>query len=198
MEFTQEQMSEIISSLTNGKEGFQELIRLGMESLMKSERKIYNSQTDDVSNGYRDRRVCHGGQMFEIRVPRSRESNFYPVLLGVLKDQEAEVQRLICSLYAQGLTTKQVGDISEEFYGKHYSKSQVSRLLDTARGDVSAWLNRRLDARYPIVYIDATYVATRRNDSVSNKAYYVILGVKEDRTREVLSIVNFPTESASN
>lgn len=198
MEFTQEQMSEIISSLTNGKEGFQELIRLGMESLMKSERKIYNSQTDDVSNGYRDRRVCHGGQMFEIRVPRSRESNFYPVLLGVLKDQEAEVQRLICSLYAQGLTTKQVSDISEEFYGKHYSKSQVSRLLDTARGDVSAWLNRRLDARYPIVYIDATYVATRRNDSVSNKAYYVILGVKEDRTREVLSIVNFPTESASN
>ena len=198
MEFTQEQMSEIISSLTNGKEGFQELIRLGMESLMKSEREIYNSQTNDVSNGYRDRRVYHDGQMFEIRVPRSRESNFYPVLLGVLKDQEAEVQRLICSLYAQGLTTKQVGEISEEFYGKHYSKSQVSRLLDTARGDVSMWLNRRLDAHYPIVYLDATYVATRRNDSVSNEAYYVILGVKEDRTREVLSIVNFPTESASN
>ncbi len=96
--------------------------------------------------------------MFEIRVPRSRESNFYPVLLGVLKDQEAEFQRLICSLYARGLTTKQVGDISEEFYGKHYSKSQVSWLLDMAHGDVSAWLNLRLDSRYPIVYIDATYV----------------------------------------
>ena len=63
MKFTQEQMSEIISSLTNGKEGFQELIRLGMESLMKSDRAIYNSQTDDVSNGFRDRRVYHGGQM---------------------------------------------------------------------------------------------------------------------------------------
>ena len=63
MEFTQEQMSEIISSLTNGKEGFQELIRLGMESLMKSEREIYNSQTDDVSNGFRDRRIYHSGQI---------------------------------------------------------------------------------------------------------------------------------------
>ena len=198
MKFTQEQMSEIISSLTSGKKGFQELIRIGMESLMKSEREIYNSQAEDVSNGFRERRVYHGGQMFEIRVPRSRESNFYPILLGVLKDQEAELQRLVCSLYSQGLTTKQVGDISEEFYGKHYSKSQVSRLLDTARSDVSAWLNRRLDARYPIIYIDATYVATRRDDSVSNEAYYIILGVKEDRTREVLSIVNHPTESASN
>lgn len=70
--------------------------------------------------------------MFEIKVPRSRENHFYPKLLGVLKDQEAEVQRLVCSLYAQGLTTTQVGKISEEFYGKHYSKSQVSRLLNGA------------------------------------------------------------------
>ena len=198
MKFTHEQISEIISSLTNGKDGFEELIRLGMESLMKSEREVYNTQKEDVSNGFRDRRVYHNGKMFEIRVPRTRESNFYPVLLGVLKDQEAEVQRLICSLYSKGLTTKQVGEVSEEFYGKHYSKSQVSRLLDTAREDVCAWLNRKLDINYPIVYIDATYIATRRDDSVSNEAYYVILGVKEDRTREVLSIVNFPTESSSN
>ncbi len=86
---------------------------------MKSEREIYNSQANDVSNDYRNRRVCHGGQMFEIHVPRSRESNFYPVLLGVLKDQEAEVQRSIRSLYTQDSTTKQAGDISEDFYSKH-------------------------------------------------------------------------------
>lgn len=198
MEFTHAQMSEIISSITNGKEGFKELIHLGMESLMKSERTIHNEQTDVVSNGFRDRKVYHNVQMFQIQVPRSRENNFYPMLLGVLKDQEAEVQRLICSLYAEGLTTSQVGRISEEFYGKHYSKSQVCRLLDVAREDVAAWLNRKLDKRYPIIYIDATYVATRRDDCVSNEAYYIILGVKEDRTREVISIYNAPTESANN
>lgn len=55
----------------------------------------------------------------------------------ILKDQEAEVKRLICSLYAQGMITKQVGDISEEFYGNHYSKSQLNWLFDTARGDIS-------------------------------------------------------------
>ena len=57
----------------------------------------------------------------------------------------------ICSL-----TTEQVGKIYEQFYGKHYSKSQVSRLLNTAREDVNAWLGRKLEKRYPILYIDAT------------------------------------------
>jgi transposase-like protein len=198
MEFTHEQISEIISSITSGKEGLQGLVKMGMESLMKSERDIHNEQTTDVSNGFRDRRICHNGKMFEIKVPRSRENNFYPMLLGVLKDQEAEVQRLICSLYSQGLTTSQVGKISEEFYGKHYSKGQVSRLLNGAREDVGLWLKRGLEYRYPIIYIDATYVLTRRDSSVSNEAYYTVLGVREDRTREVLDIVNFPTESSTN
>ncbi len=198
MEFTQKQKSEIISSLANGEEGFKQLIQLGLESLMQSERQLYNEEYHDLSNGFRDRRVYHNGMMFEIRVPRCRHSNFYPLLLGVLKDQESELHRLVCSLYSEGLTTKQVGRITEEFYGKHYSKAQVSRLLDGARQDVSLWLKRTLDHHYMAVYIDATYVTTKRGDSVSNEAYYVMLGVKEDRTREVLSIVNFPTESATN
>ena len=165
---------------------------------MVSERRLYNTDHQDVSNGYRDRRVCHGGKIFELRVPRSRNSNFYPMLLGVLKDQEEEAQKLVSSLYCSGLTTEQVGKIYEQFYGKHYSKSQVSRLLTTAREDVSLWLNRGLEHRYPILYIDATYVLTRWDNAVSNEAYYTVLGVREDRTREVLTVVNFPTESATN
>ncbi|MEG2791960.1 MAG: transposase, partial [Odoribacter sp.] len=98
MEFTQEQISEIISGITNGEQGLQGLIKQGLESLMVSERHLYNSDHQDVSNGYRDRRVCHGGKVFELRVPRSRNSNFYPMLLGVLKDQEEEAQKLVSSL----------------------------------------------------------------------------------------------------
>lgn len=70
--------------------------------------------------------------------------------------------------------------------------------MNTAREDVNAWLGRKLEKRYPILYIDATYVLTRRDESVSNEAYYTVLGVKEDRTREVLTVVNFPTESVTN
>ena len=198
MEFTHEQISEIISEITNGESGFHGLVKRGLESLMLTERSLHNETLSDVSNGFRGRRVCHGGKVFELRVPRSRNSNFYPMLLGVLKDQEEEAQKLVSSLYCSGLTTEQVGKIYEQFYGKHYSKSQVSRLLNTAREDVNAWLGRKLEKRYPILYIDATYVLTRRDESVSNEAYYTVLGVKEDRTREVLTVVNFPVESATN
>ena len=198
MGFTHEQISEIISEITNGESGFHGLVKRGLESLMLTERSLHNETLSDVSNGFRGRRVCHGGKVFELRVPRSRNSNFYPMLLGVLKDQEEEAQKLVSSLYCSGLTTEQVGKIYEQFYGKHYSKSQVSRLLNTAREDVNAWLGRKLEKRYPILYIDATYVLTRRDESVSNEAYYTVLGVKEDRTREVLTVVNFPVESATN
>lgn len=198
MKFTQEQISEIISEITTKESGMSGLIQLGLESLMKSERTLHNLQKDDVSNGYRSRRVIHSGKLFELQVPRSRTSNFYPTLLGVLKDQEEEAQRVVFSLYSEGLTTLQVGKIYEQIYGKHYSKAQVSRLMNDAREEVGLWLKRKLERRYPIVYIDATYVLTRRDQSVSNEAYYVILGVKENSTREVLDVVNFPTESASN
>ena len=114
------------------------------------------------------------------------------MLLGVLKDQKEEAQKLMSSLYCSGLTTEQVGKIHEQFYGKHYSKSQVSRLLNTAREDVNLRLGRGLESRYPIVYIDATYVLTRRDDAVSNEAYYTVLGVREDRTREEPTVVALP------
>lgn len=76
---------------------------------MLSERCLHNEACGDVSNGFRDRRVCHGGKVFELRVPRSCNSHFYPMLPGVLKDQEEEAQKLVSSLYCRGLTTEQVG-----------------------------------------------------------------------------------------
>ena len=81
MEFTHEQITEIISEITNGEQGLQGLVKQGLESLMLSECSIHNCSHQGVSNGYRDRRVCHGGKVFELRVPRSRNNNFYPILL---------------------------------------------------------------------------------------------------------------------
>ena len=88
MEFTPEQIWEIISEITNGESGLEGLVKQVLESLMLSERGLHNEAHGEVSNGYRCRRVCSGGKVFELRVPRSRNSNFYPMLPGVLKDQE--------------------------------------------------------------------------------------------------------------
>ena len=197
MQFTQEQTKQIISEVVDSKGGLQAVLQMSLEALMLTERTEHNELNADISNGYRSIRAQgQQGMQLQLRVPRSRKG-FLPVLLGVLRSQEEESHRLAFHLYSAGLTTCQVGDIFEDIYGKSYSKSSVSRMFDTARQDVSQWLERPLDAYYPIVYIDATYIATRRDDSVSKEAYYTVLGVKADCTREVLGIVNLPTESAT-
>src|SRR5699024_8220183 len=71
-----------------------------------------------------------------------------------------------------------------------------SRMFGDARKEIDLWLNRPLLDYYPIIYIDATFIPTRRVDSVSKEAYYTVLGVRPDRTREVLGIFNFPTEGS--
>ena len=69
-------------------------------------------------------------------------------------------------------------------------------MFDLVREEVFKWLNRPLESYYPIVYIDSIFIPTRRIDSVSKEAYYTLLAVYRDRTREVLGVFNFPTESS--
>lgn len=197
MDFTQEQISEIITKLAREEGGFRKVMTLTLESLMKAERALWNEEHSDISNGFRPRRVFGDGRMLEIQVPRTRQGNFYPMLLATLKDQQEESQKLVYQLYRQGLTTEQIGETFELIYGKHYSNSQVSYLMQEARSEIRYWMQRTLDNYYPIIYIDAVHIYTRRGESVSKEAYYTILGVKQDATGEVLAISNSPNENAS-
>ena len=199
MNFTQEQISEIFQTLANEKDGYRLLLKHSLEAIMRAERHQFNREHQDYSNGYRFSNVCvHNGKM-ELLIPRSRHNNFYPLILAIIKDQNKECEDLAFELYSNGLTTEQVGKIFEKTYGRIYSKSAISQMMKSAKTDVSGWLNRGgLDAVYPIIYIDATFWHTRREDCVSNEAYHTILGVKQDGTREVLSIVNHPNEGATN
>lgn len=198
MNFTQTQITEILDEIANGKNGYQELLRLSLESIMRSERNEFNHEHSDVSNGYRLGSILgHGGKL-ELAIPRSRHHNFYPLILALVKEQNEESKTLAYELYSSGLTTEQIGNLFDKIYGHQYSKSSISNMMSNARTDIQLWLKRKLENRYPIIYIDATYWHTRRINSVSSEAYYTVLAVKEDRTREVLTIINHPTEGASN
>ena len=195
MHFTQSQFTEIIENIIDKEDGLNIILKTTLEAMMKAERTEYQKSTQDYSNGYRYRKAFGEGKMIELKVPRTREG-FYPVVLGLLKDQEKEAHNLAFELYKSGLTTDQVGNIFGELYGKHYSTSQVSRMFNDARGEIELWLERALNDYYPIIYIDAVFIPTRRVDSVSKEAYYTVLGVRPDRTREVLGVFNFPTEGS--
>jgi putative transposase len=197
LHFAQEQVTKILTQIAEEKGGTNTLLQLSLEAMMRSERQEHNSIHNDVSNGYRFRKSFGQGKLLELQVPRSRYGQFYPVLLSILKDQEEESKRLAFSLYGKGLTTEQVGELFEELYGRHYSTSSISRMFNYTREEVSSWLNRPLENYYPILCIDATFIPTRRGGNVSKEGYYTILGVKSDRTREVLAVVNYPTESST-
>lgn len=197
LKFSEEQVTQIVTDLQSSRGDYSGLMKIFLEAMMGAEREVYNADKGDLSNGYRPRRAFGGGRVMELRVPRTRYGSFYPVVLTVLKDQQAEMERLTFSLYTAGLTTEQIGDIFDDIYGKHYSKQRVSQMMDYAREEIQGWLERPLEVYYPIVYIDCTFVPVRRDAMVRKEAFYTVLGVRSDRTREVLCVINGPTESST-
>lgn len=197
MNFTQDQISELLLNIANSENGTNLLFQMTLDTFMKSERGLHQIENPtDYANGFRQRKARGYGKEMVLKVPRTRSGTFYPALLGVLRDEDEERRKLIFSLYKKGLTTEQVSDVYEEIYGKDYSKQQISYLMKESREEITIWLERQLEEHYLVLYIDATFVHTRRDKSVSKEGYFTILGIKEDGSREVLTIVNHPTEGA--
>ena len=119
LNFTQEQIKSILVEIAKKEDGFNELLKLSLEAMMLAEREIYKEEHSDVSNGFRQRRILgSGSEQLILEVPRTRYTNFYPIILAILNDREEEAKRVAFKLYTAGLTTEQVGEIFEELYGQ--------------------------------------------------------------------------------
>lgn len=198
MDFTKEQLSDVFVKHLEREKGLQDLMELMIESMMMSERREFlDSDPGNKGNGFRAGKSYGHGRVMEFRIPRDRYGNFHPTILAILRDQELECEQLASSLYCKGLTQSQVGEVFGEVYGKHYSKASISRMIEYLRVDVEQWLTRSLEVYYPVLFIDAIHQKVHRKRSVEIEAFYVVMGVKEDKTREVLGIFNRPSESAT-
>ena len=120
-----------------------------------------------------------------------------PVYWPYCEIRRRSASGLAGTLYTKGLTQEQVGEVFNDIYGEHYSKASISRMLEYLRKDVTEWLERSLESYYPVVFIDCVHIKIHRKRSVDTEAFYVVLAVREDKTREVLGIFNKPTESSS-
>ena len=197
MKLTVEQRSEIISEMASSEAGFNELMRVLLDSFSKQERALFlEEHKGEQGNGFRPRRWRGHGCSFLLRIPRTRSGAFQPIILGILAAQESERALLFHELYARGLSCEDIAEVGRRIYGHHYSKQQVSRLSGACYEEIQEWLARRLSSHYLAVYIDATFCSTRRDGSVSKEAYYTMLGLLPDGSREVLTVVNHPTEGA--
>lgn len=197
MELTLPQMSEFLSTYFTSEDRFNTLMTALLDAFSKSERALFvKEHKGEQCNGFRPRKWRKGDATFELKIPRTRSGIFQPLILSILREQDTERAKLFHELYTRGLTCEDISQITEVLYGESYSKQQVSHLSNYCREEIMAWLNRSLSKRYLAVYIDATFTPTRRDHSVSKEAYYSMLGVLPDGTREVLGVVNHPTEGA--
>ena len=150
MLLTKEQISEQMCKHAQKKNGLHDLMEIMLESMMIAERSEFLvDNPGNKGNGYRPGSTYGHGRKLEFRIPRDRYGNFHPQILAILRDQEEECDRLAGVLYTKGLTQEQVGDVFDQIYGQHYSKTSISRMVDSVRGQVSEWLERSLEKYYP-------------------------------------------------
>lgn len=103
-----------------------------LESMMVAERSEFlHGNPQNKCYGYRFGHSYGQGRKLEFRIPRDRYRNLHPLILAILRNQEEECDWLAGVLYTKGLTQEQVGDIFEQIYGQHYSKSGISRMVDS-------------------------------------------------------------------
>ncbi len=191
-----EQIQVAVNDLLAKPDGLNRVLELALNSFMKAERSNYLSdKPNNKGNGYRPIAGLGLGESLSLQVPRDRLNQFKPWILNIMKEQGETLNELCFELYAKGLTTRDIESITESIYGQKLSRSAVSRITKSLSQEMQNFREQKLLSYYPIIYLDATYVKTKR-DRVSSEAYYIALAVKPDMTREVIGIYNSPTESA--
>lgn len=158
--------------------------------------KSQRSESDDYRNGYKSKRVNSSYGSMEIDVPQDRRSTFEPQIVKKRQKDISDIDQKIISMYAKGMTTRQISDTIEDIYGFETSEGFISDVTDKIMPQIEDWQNRPLDEIYPVVYIDAIHYSVRDEGIIRKLAAYVILGITVDGKRDVLSISVGDNESS--
>ncbi len=138
-------------------------------------------------NGTRSRTVLTEIGPVQIAVPRDRDGSFEPAIVKKRQRRLSGVDELVLSLTARGLTTGEISAHFAEVYGASVSKDTISRITDKVIGEMAEWQTRPLDEVYPVIFIDALVVKVR-DGQVTNKPFYVVIGVTTRGERDILGI----------
>lgn len=159
-------------------------------------RSYERSDSSNYRNGKKTKKIRGNLGETEIEVPQDRDGTFEPKVVKKRQKDISGIEQKIISLYAKGMTTRQISDTIEEIYGFEVSDGMVSDITDRLLPQIEDWQNRPLDAVYPIVFIDAVHFSVRDNGQIRKLAAYVILAVGLTGHKEVLSIHIGENESA--
>lgn len=147
-------------------------------------------------NGTSKKSVLTGTSKLSLDIPRDRSGTFDPKLIAKYQRRFPEFDDKIISMYARGMTVREIRGHLEELYGIDVSPDLISAVTDAVLEAVGEWQNRPLDALYPLVFFDAIRIKIRDEGFVRNKAVYIALGILPDGTKEILGIWIEQTEGA--
>ncbi len=154
------------------------------------------SDSSDARNGKKQKQIRIKYGEMTIDVPQDRNSSFEPKVIRKRQKDISNIEDKIISMYAKGLTTRQISDQVEDIYGFEVSEGMVSDITDRLLPEIEDWQQRPLSQVYPIVYIDAVHFSVSDNHVIKKLAAYVILGINEDGRKEVISIQIGQNESS--
>lgn len=150
----------------------------------------------NTRNGHSAKTVTTDSGSVEIRVPRDRKGTFEPKLVPKHKRRLDGFDDKVLAMYSRGMSVRDIEGHLRELYGIDVSPDLISRVTDSVVDEVREWQSRRLEAVYPILYLDALFVSVRDSGTVTKKAVYVALGVSLDGSREVLGFWIAASEGA--
>jgi putative transposase len=155
----------------------------------------YEPKGDASESGTRNRRNGSSRKKLkgdfgeiDIAVPRDREATFEPKIVAKHQTRWTGFDERVLSMYARGMTTREIQGHLEEIYGVEVSPALISQVTEEVMEEVRAWQSRPLEPIYAVVYLDALYVKIRHEGRVENRAVYVAIGITLEGRKEVLGL----------
>lgn len=169
---------------------------LGYEKSERLSQDGENSLSKNYRNGYSEKKVKTQLGEVNIKVPRDRNGEYEPSIIGRYSRNVDGMEDKILALYSCGMSQRDISEQIKNLYNVEISPELVSKISEKIMPEVAAWQTRPLDSVYPFVFMDAIHYKVRENHQYVTKAAYVVLGINMDGRKDILGIWIGEHESA--
>lgn len=186
-----------LSDLTGSNGVVQEMIKATVERILKAEQEEHlgyepyqkgDKPIENSRNGYSKKKLKTSSGEVDIEVPRDRKGTFEPQFIQKHQSFDPDLERRVTSMYARGMSTRDIQAQLQEFYGTEVSSTLISKITDKVLDGVQAWQCRPLDDVYAVVFMDAIHYKIRQDAKVITKAAYTCMGINLDGKVDVLGL----------
>jgi putative transposase len=183
------------------KDSFKDILQEMLEAEMdvhlgysKGEKPPANS--DNTRNGYSSKTVRSELGPVELNIPRDRKGEYNPKIVPKYSRDVSGIEEKVISLYAKGMSTRDIHEQIKELYGVEVSAELVSKITERIVPEIKEWQNRPLEKVYPFIFMDAIHYKVRNEGQVNKRAAYVVVGIDLEGYKDILGIWIGDNESA--